>query len=236
MPTVHNGAKISEIAKNVIIAGDPLRVKHIAENFLTDAKLVSSVRNMYAYTGFYNNKPITVMGHGMGMPSLAIYVEELFSVYHVENIIRTGSAGGIGANNNLFDVVIGTNCLTNSNIGKFLGYNKKSVECSLPLFEQVLKTSNFKSDKSIKIGNVFTSDVFYVSNPKIYKKFIKQKCICCEMESYALYALAHLHNKNAISLLTISDIIGEEQKTTVEEREKCFNKMINLALETLTSL
>ena len=233
MSTVHNNAKVDEIAENVIMPGDPLRAKYIAENFLKDAKLVSTVRNMFCYTGEYNGKKITVMGSGMGMPSMAIYAEELFSHYGAKNIIRVGSAGAIDERLKLFDVIIVKNAHTTSNFGKQLGIGgAKKLPSSKNLFNLAIKYS--KNNNRAFVGDVLTTDVFYDPYDEYTQKTYQGK-LAVEMETFGLFAVAKKCGKNAMSILTISDIVEKNVSTSAEQREKSFMQMVELALKILTN-
>ena len=233
MATVHNSANVGDIAKDVLMAGDPLRAKFIAENFLENVKLVNSVRNMFCYTGTYKGKPISVMGSGMGMASIAIYSHELYAFYGVENIIRVGSCGAISKGLDLFDIIICDKAYTNSNIGKFIGDGfKDNIESSRVLFEKAKRKIN--GDKNCFVGNVFSSDIFYTNDSDNSNEYFeKLGCLGVEMESFALFAEAKRNNKNALTILTVSDVIGEDKKTTPKERETSFVKMMEVALEIL---
>ena len=233
MSTVHNNAKVGEIAENVIMPGDPLRAKFIAETFLKDAKLVNTVRNMFCYTGEYNGKKISVMGSGMGMPSMAIYAEELFNHYGAKNIIRVGSAGAIDERLKLLDVIIVKNAHTTSNFGKQLGIgNKRKLSNSKPLFDLAKKLS--KKNQRVFVGDVLTTDVFYDPYDEYTKKTYQGK-LAVEMETFGLFAVAKKCGKNAMSILTISDIVNKDEKTTSLQREKSFDEMVQLALNILTN-
>ena len=232
MSTVHNNAKVGEIAENVIMPGDPLRAKFIAENFLKNAKLVNTVRNMFCYTGEYNGKTISVMGSGMGMPSMAIYAEELYNHYGAKNIIRVGSAGGIDDRLKLLDVIIVKNAHTTSNFGKQLGIgSSKKLASSKPLFNLAKKCA--KNNQRVFVGDVLTSDVFYDPYDEYTKKTYENK-LAVEMETFGLFAVAKKCGKNAMAILTISDIVNKNEATSSEQREKSFMDMVKLALDVLT--
>lgn len=231
MPTPHNMAKVGEIAENCIIVGDPLRAKFIVENFIPDAKLVNTVRNMYCYTGTYNGKPISVMGHGMGMASISIYVHELYAFYGVKNIIRAGSCGAINPKLKLFDVIVAQNAYTNSNIGEQLGVGEMRV---LPASSNLLEKSKQFAKNDEYFGDVLSSDVFYTPNNDETDKYAKLGCLAVEMEAFALYAEAKIHGTSALTILTVSDIVGVKEETTSEQRRTGFAKMAELALKILT--
>ena len=234
MPTPHNQAKFGEIAKNVLMPGDPLRAKFIAETFLENIKLVNSVRNMLAYTGEYKGKEITVMASGMGMPSIGIYSYELYSQYGVENIVRVGSAGAYTDKLNLFDVVLAESAWSESSFAKTQnGYDKDTTYPDGELNEKIIETAK-KLDIPLHLEKIHSSDVFYTeANVDGYKEInAKHGCECVEMESFALFHNAKVLGKKAACLLTISDSFTSEQKATPEERQTAFINMMKIALET----
>lgn len=234
MPTPHNQAKFGEIAKNVLMPGDPLRAKFIAETFLENIKLVNSVRNMLAYTGEYKGKEITVMASGMGMPSIGIYSYELYSQYGVENIVRVGSAGAYTDKLNLFDVVLAESAWSESSFAKTQnGYDKDTTYPDGELNEKIIETAK-KLNIPLHLEKIHSSDVFYIEpNVDGYKEInAKHGCECVEMESFALFHNAKVLGKKAACLLTISDSFTSEQKATPEERQTAFINMMKIALET----
>ena len=234
MPTPHNQAKFGEIAKNVLMPGDPLRAKFIAETFLENIKLVNSVRNMLAYTGEYKGKEITVMASGMGMPSIGIYSYELYSQYGVENIVRVGSAGAYTDKLNLFDVVLAESAWSESSFAKTQnGYDKDTTYPDRELNEKIIETAK-KLNIPLHLEKIHSSDVFYTEpNVDGYKEInAKHGCECVEMESFALFHNAKVLGKKAACLLTISDSFTSEQKATPEERQTAFINMMRIALET----
>ena len=234
MPTPHNQAKFGEIAKNVLMPGDPLRAKFIAETFLENIKLVNSVRNMLAYTGEYKGKEITVMASGMGMPSIGIYSYELYSQYGVENIVRVGSAGAYTDKLNLFDVVLAESAWSESSFAKTQnGYDKDTTYPDGELNEKIIETAK-KLNIPLHLEKIHSSDVFYTEpNVDGYKEInAKHGCECVEMESFALFHNAKVLGKKAACLLTISDSFTSEQKATPEERQTAFINMMKIAHET----
>lgn len=234
MPTPHNQAKFGEIAKNVLMPGDPLRAKFIAETFLENIKLVNSVRNMLTYTGEYKGKEITVMASGMGMPSIGIYSYELYSQYGVENIVRVGSAGAYTDKLNLFDVVLAESAWSESSFAKTQnGYDKDTTYPDGELNEKIIETAK-KLNIPLHLEKIHSSDVFYTEpNVDGYKEInAKHGCECVEMESFALFHNAKVLGKKAACLLTISDSFTSEQKATPEERQTAFINMMKIALET----
>lgn len=235
MPTPHNEANLGDIAKTVIMPGDPLRAKYIAENFLQNTKLVNSIRGMFAYTGTYKGKKITVMAHGMGMPSISIYSYELYKFYEVENIIRIGSCGGYSPELNLFDIILAENTFSESNFA--LTYNNDNchiVSSSKELNDIIISTSNNINIPIIK-GNTMCSDFFdsYLDDIKPLLSRVPENfnIISAEMEAFALFYIAKNLNKKAACLMSVVDSKYIERIATTEEREKGLNNMITLALE-----
>lgn len=233
MATPHISANVRDIAPLVVMSGDPLRVKHIADKYLKNVKQVNKVRNMFAYTGEYKGKRITVMGHGMGMGSACIYFHELFNVYKVNKIIRVGSCGALKEGLKLFDTIIVNSAMTDSNIGKLLGINKTKLPSDQNLLINAIKIADVGNDSTVKVGDVYTSDVYYTPNNNANEKYKKKGAYGVEMESFGLFATALLAKKQALSIMTVSNIIGDPKETSSEEREKGFNKMIEIALETI---
>lgn len=234
MPTPHNQAKVGEIAKNVLMPGDPLRAKFIADTFLTNVRLVNTVRNMFAFTGEYKGKEITVMASGMGMPSIGIYSYELYSQYGVENIVRVGSAGAYTDKLDLFDVVLAESAWSESSFAKTQnGYDKDVTYPDAELNEKIMKTAE-RLEIPVHLDRIHSSDVFYTeSNVDGYNEIsAKHGCTCVEMESFALFHNAKVLGKKAACLLTISDSFTSEKKATAEERQTAFVNMMKIALET----
>ena len=229
--TPHINADKGDFAKTVLMPGDPLRSKFIAENFLQDVKLVNEVRCAYGYTGKYKGHEISVMTSGMGMPSMGIYSYELFNFYDVENIIRVGSAGAIADGLEIFDIIAANSASTNSNFAKNLDiHGNFAPVASFELLRNCEKAAS-QNNQKIHIGLIFTSDHFY-DYSKDAESFKKLNILGVEMETAALYINAARFNKNALSLLTVSDIPGKEIEISSEQREKGFSDMICLALET----
>ena len=232
--TPHNEAQKGEIAKTVLMPGDPLRAKYVAETFLTDIKLVNKVRNVFAYTGLYKGKEVTIMASGMGMPSIGIYSYELYNFYDVENIIRIGSAGAYTDKLNLYDIVLATDVYSLSSFAKVQGYESDVIDADKTLNEKIRSTS-VRLNKKIVEGRVYSSDVFY-GNADINYLYNEKKCLCVEMESFALFYNAKKLNKKAACILTISDNLITKEETTSEERQNAFKDMMELALETAINL
>ena len=228
--TPHNEAKLGDIAKTVLMPGDPNRAKYVAENFLEDAKLVNKVRGIFAYTGTYKGKEVTVMASGMGMPSIGIYSYELYKFYDVENIIRIGTAGSYSEDLKVFDIVLVDEAYTRSTYAKIQGYEPDTIKSS----EKINKVIKDTSTGNINIGKVYSTDVFYTDED--IKNLTDIGCICTEMESFALFYNAYKLGKNAACILTISDNLVNHEEVTAEQREKSLNEMITLALESVIKL
>ena len=231
--TPHNEAEKNEIAKTVIMPGDPLRAKYIAENYLQDYKLVNKVRNMYAYTGKYEGKDVTVMASGMGMPSIGIYSYELFKFYDVDKIIRVGSAGSYTKDLNLYDVVLVNGCYSESSFAKTQNGCEDNMMYASDNLNFYIKQAANEFNIPITIANVHSSDVFYKEKDNYKELYEKYGCMCVEMESFALFHNANVLNKKAACILTISDNLVTNERATTEERQNSFNKMIELALKSL---
>ena len=235
MSTPHNEAKIGEIAKTVIMPGDPLRAKYIAENFLEDYKLVNSVRGIYAYTGKYKGKEITIMASGMGMPSMGIYCYELYKVYEVENIIRIGSCGAYKPELKLFDIVLSENVFSESNFALTLN----NEDCHIATADSTLNNIIIDTSKEINL-NIFTGNTLCTDAPDFYMVDVNQfmtrvpnnfNPISAEMEAFALFYVAKFFNKKSACLMSVVDSPYIKQIATAEERQTGLNNMITLALE-----
>lgn len=228
--TPHNEAKKEDIAKIVIMPGDPKRAQYIAETYLTDIKLVNEVRGMYAYTGYYKGKRITIMASGMGMPSMGIYSYELFKFYDVDVIIRVGSMGAYDNNLDLYDVVLATESYSESTFAKVQNGTESNILLSdVSLNEKILLTAN---QMNIKVypGRVYSTDVFYAEKKDIDYMNNTLKCLGAEMETFALFHNAKSLGKKATAILTVSDHIRTGKETTSEERETAFRNMMEIAL------
>lgn len=233
--TPHNEAKLNEIAKTVLMPGDPLRAKMIAEEYLEDYKLVNSVRNMYAYTGTYKGVLVTVMASGMGIPSIGIYSYELYDKYNVENIIRIGSAGAYTDKLNLYDTILVCDSYSESTYGKLLdNYQDNTVEPSFELNKKIEEAAKKLNKKLIK-GKTHSSDCFYGS-ADIRDLYENKHCICVEMESYGLFVNAKKLKKRAACLLTVSDNLITKEETSAKERQNAFKDMIEIALDSVKDL
>ena len=230
--SVHIAAKNGEIADTVLLPGDPKRAKWIAENFLENAVCYTDIRGILGFTGTYKGKRISVQGTGMGIPSISIYITELMKDYGVKTLIRVGSAGSYQEEVKIRDIVVALSTSTDSNINnrRFKGASFAPT-VNFDLLSKVLKTAEEKNIK-IKAGNILTSDEFYNDDPTYFKKWAEFGVLAVEMETAALYTLASKYKAKALSILTISDSLVSPEITSSEEREKTFNEMIELALET----
>jgi len=231
--TPHNEANKGDIAKTVLMPGDPLRAKFIAETFLEDYKLVNQVRNVYAYTGTYKGKPVTVMASGMGMPSIGIYSYELFKFYEVDTIIRVGSAGAYTDKLNLYDIVLAKGAYSESSFAKAQnGEEKNILYGNEELNNHIMETAK-KLNINVHYNNIHSSDIFYKENDNFKELYKVYGCCCVEMESFALFHNANVLGKKAACILTISDNLVTHKETTPEERQNSFKQMIELALESI---
>ena len=232
--TVHNGAKLEDIAKTVLMPGDPLRAKMIAESYLDNYKLVNNVRGMLAYTGFYKGKRITVMASGMGIPSMGIYSYELYKFYDVDNIIRIGTCGSLVKDLNLYDIVVACESYSESTYGVCYGDTSEIMSGSEYLITKASEEA-IKLNKKITKVRANTSDTFYAESD-IDDLVNNKGCSVIEMETFGLYFNAKLLNKNAIALFTVSDNLITKEETTSAERQNAFTDMIELALSLAINL
>ena len=235
MSTPHISAEKGDFAKTVLMPGDPLRAKFIAETFLTDAKLVNNVRGVQGYTGSYQGIPVSVMASGMGIPSMGIYSYELFNFYDVDNIIRIGSAGAMRADLKLMSVVAAMGACTDSNYPRQYDVNGVfSPIADFTLLETAVSAAR-EMDVELTVGNVACSEIFYDNSGKLLN-WAKLGVLCAEMESVSLYCNAAAAGKRALTLLTISDNIVTEEKLSAEERQLGFTKMMEIALKTAVKM
>lgn len=233
IPTPHIGAKENEIAKVVLMPGDPLRAKYIAETFLENPVCFNTVRNMFGYTGTYNGVKISVMGSGMGQPSIGIYSYELFAFYGVEAIIRIGSAGSYVPELAVYDCVLASHAYSESNYAKVQCGDDSDILYPDAHLNEVLLASAKDLNLELKLGGVHSADVFYRQGNSDYITPIinDKKCGCVEMESFALFSNAKVLNKRATCMLTISDSFVTKEATSAEERQTSFTTMMKIALE-----
>lgn len=231
--STHIGAKKEDIAETVLLPGDPLRAKWIAETFLEDVVCYNEVRGMYGYTGTYKGKKVSVQGTGMGVPSISIYVNELIRDYGVKNLIRVGTAGSYREDVKVRDVILAMSSSTTSGINRLRF--KGADYAPTASFELLMKAYKAAEEKGIKVkgGNVLTADEFYGDNFEDYKKWAEFGVLCVEMETAGLYTIASKFGVNALTILTISDSLVTGEATTSEERQTTLKEMIEVALETL---
>ena len=237
MSTPHNEANIGDIAKNVIMPGDPLRAKYIAEKFLDDYKLVNQVRGMYAFTGHYKGIEVTIMASGMGMPSMGIYSYELFKFYNVENIIRIGSCGAYKPDLKLFDIILSENVFSEGNFALTLNNDNCHIVNSSNILNEKLEKSAHELNIDIVSGNTVCTDCFDVYMTDV-NKFLSRipenfNPVSAEMEAFALFYVAKLLNKNASCLMSVVDSKFIKDVATTEQREKGLDDMILIALNSL---
>lgn len=229
--TPHNEARKEDIAKVVLMPGDPLRAKFIAENFMDNYKVVNSVRGMLAYTGEYKGKRITVMGHGMGIPSVGIYSYELFKFYDVDAIIRIGSCGSYKKDVKVLDVLLVDNAYSESTYALVQsGFTGNMTKSSDELNEKIKETAK-EMNLDVRFSNIHSSDVFYSDTTNIEELTEKYGCSAVEMESFGLFHNANVLNKKAACILTVSDSLVEKAELTADERRTSMTNMIKLALE-----
>lgn len=229
--SIHIGAKENQIANTVLLPGDPLRAKYIADNYLENAICYNEVRGMYGFTGDYKGKRVSVQGTGMGVPSISIYVNELITSYNVKNLVRIGTCGAMQNDIQIRDVILAMSASTDSNINK-IRFNGRDFAptASFKLLHKAYEAAKNK-DMSVKVGNVLTSDTFYDDNPDSWKIWARFGVMAVEMETAALYTLAAKYGVDALSVLTVSDSIVTGEGTSSQEREKTFMKMVEIALE-----
>lgn len=230
IPTPHNTAKKGDIAKKVLLPGDPLRAKYIAETYLEDPVCFNTVRNMFGFTGKYKGKEVSVMGSGMGMPSMGLYSYELFNFYDVDKIIRIGSAGALQDDINVMDIVIAMGTCTDSNYAS--QYNLPGTFAPTASYELLARAVEVAKEQGtpVHVGNVVSSDVFYADDPSSSDSWRKMGVLCAEMECAALYMNAARAKKQALGILTISDHMYRHEAISTEARQTSFNKMMEIAL------
>ncbi len=230
-PTPHIEAKPGDFAKTVLLPGDPLRAKYVADNYLENVKQVNSVRNMLGFTGTYKGKPISVMGSGMGMPSIGIYSYELFNFYDVDNIVRIGSAGSISENCRVHDIVLAQGACTTSSWQEMYRLQGNFA----PIADWSLLNSAYRTAErlglKVVVGNCLSEDAFYDADPEAWKRWAEMGVLCLEMEAAALYMNAAKAGKKALGIFTISDEIYSGRALSSADRQTGFRKMMELALE-----
>ena len=235
-PTPHINATPEDFGKTVLMPGDPLRAKFIAENFLTDARLVNNVRGIHGYTGTYKNTKVSVMASGMGMPSIGIYSYELYNFFGVENILRVGSAGALQTSVQVRDLILGMGASTNSAYGTQYGLGGTFAPiCSYELLKVAVAESE-KIGARYHVGNLLSSDVFYNADPNFNQKWIEMGVLGVEMEAAALYMNAAKAKKRALAICTVSDHIITGASLDSEARQNSFTEMMEVALNTAVAM
>lgn len=233
MSTPHIEANNGDFAKTVLMPGDPLRAQYIAENFLDNAVKVTGVRNMYGFTGTYKGKPVSIMGSGMGIPSMSIYARELIVSYGVENLIRIGTCGGIGSDIKIRDVIFAQGASTDSNVNRarVRGYDFSAIAD----FDLLVNGVNAAKELGIKakVGNVFTTDTFYQADNTFYQELDKLGMLAVDMETAGMYGVAAEYGAKAMALFTVSDHVITGEATPSDERQSTFNEMVKIALESV---
>ena len=231
--TPHIEARKEDVASIVIMPGDPLRAKYIAEKYLENYQLINQVRGMLGYTGYYKDKRVTVMASGMGNPSMGIYSYELFKFYDVDTIIRVGSCGAYTKNLNLYDLILVEESFSISSYAfDQSGYEEKIIASSKLINEKIIKKAS-ELNIDLNVGRIHCSDVFYKDNNPFKELYEKYNCLATEMETFALFSNAKYLNKKATCILTVSDNLETKEETTSAERQTSFTKMIELALESI---
>jgi purine-nucleoside phosphorylase len=232
MSTPHNSANKGDIAKIVLMPGDPLRAKFVAETFLDDPVEFNHVRGMLGYTGTYKGHKVSVMGSGMGMPSIGIYSYELFKFYDVDAIIRIGTTGAMVPEVHIYDIVLAKNAYSKSTYAQVQNGDMEEIQWPDEALNEEIRKSAAKLGYPMVEGTISSSDVFYIDTPEFDPNYAKYGCVCAEMESFALFHNAKALGKKAACLLTVSDSIVTGEETTAEERQLAFTKMMEIALET----
>lgn len=233
--SIHIGAAAGAVAPQVLLPGDPLRAKWIAETFLDDARCYSEVRGMYGYTGTWQGRPVSVQGSGMGQPSLAIYVNELFSEYDVRSVIRVGSCGALTDKVALRDIVLGSGACTDSSMNRirFEGLDYAPV-ADFDLLREAHAAARDRDD--VHVGLIFSGDSFYGPRPDLTARMAEYGALVVEMEASALYTLAAKYGRRALAICTVSDHIVTGEETTTQEREQTFGDMVEIALRTFAAV
>jgi purine-nucleoside phosphorylase len=234
--STHIGAQPGEIAERVLMPGDPLRAKWIAETFLEDAKCYSTVRGMYGFTGTYQGIRVSVQGSGMGMPSASIYAHELINDYGVNTLIRVGSCGALSTDLKLRDVIAASGASTDSNMNRmrFDGLIDYAPVADFGLLRTAVETAE-RRGVAMRVGPILAADAFYTDRPDLYDALANYGVLAVEMESAALYTIAARHRARALTILTVSDHIKTGERTSAEDREQTFREMVEIALDTAIS-
>ena len=233
MATKHMNAAPGDFATTVLMPGDPLRAKYIADNWMDDVRRVTDVRNMWGFTGSYKGMPVSVMAHGMGIPSASIYCQELIGEYGVRRVIRVGSCGTTHPNVKLRDVIIGMGASTDSGVNRmrFGGFDFAAL-ATFSLVQNAVRAAQAQ-DVSYHVGNIFSADLFYTPQPEMFDVMAKYNILGVEMEAAGIYPIAAEHGAEALAICTVSDDIVSGAALTSDERQNTFDEMINVAMETV---
>jgi len=233
MPTPHISAQPGEFAEAVLLPGDPLRARHIAERHLEDARQVNAVRNMLGFTGTYRGMPVSVMGTGMGIPSASIYASELIDVYGVRRLVRVGSCGGVGEGIALRDVVLAAGACTDSQVNRArYGGQDFAAIADFGLLRAAAEAAE-QAGVSVRVGNVHSADLFYDPRPTQLDMFHRMGVLAIEMEAAGLYGVAAERGARALGIMTVSDLVPSGEQTSSDERERTFDDMVTIALDAL---
>ncbi|MEA3303282.1 MAG: purine-nucleoside phosphorylase [Pseudomonadota bacterium] len=235
MATPHINAEDGAFAETILLPGDPLRAKYIAETFMDDIRQVTDVRNMFGFTGSYQGKPVSVMGTGMGIPSCSIYATELITEYGVKNLIRVGSCGAVSTDIKLLDVIIGMGASTDSKVNRirFNGHDFAAL-ADYELLRKAVEAAKARGVDA-RVGNIFSADLFYTPEENAFDLMEKYNILGCEMEAAGLYGVAAEYGAKALCILTVSDQIRTGEKATAEERQTSFNDMLQIALDSVVA-
>lgn len=235
MATPHINAEDGAFAETILLPGDPLRAKYIAETFMDDVKQVTDVRNMFGFTGSYRGERVSVMGTGMGIPSCSIYATELITEYAVKNLIRVGSCGAVSTEIKLLDVIIGMGACTDSKVNRirFNGHDFAAI-ASYDLLRKAVESAKARGVDA-RVGNIFSADLFYTPEVNAFDLMEKYNILGVEMEAAGLYGVAAEYGANALCILTVSDQIRSGEKATAEERQTSFNDMLQIALDSVVA-
>jgi purine-nucleoside phosphorylase len=235
MPTPHISAQPGDLAEAILLPGDPLRAKYIAEHFIDDARQVNAVRNMLGFTGTYRGMPVSVMGTGMGIPSASIYATELIKDYGVRRLIRVGSCGGLGPDIRLRDVVLAAGACTDSQVNRarYDGQDFAAI-ADFGLLRAAADAAS-RAGVEVKVGNVHSADLFYDPRPTQLEMFARMGVLAIEMEAAGLYGVAAEFGARALGIMTVSDLVPSGEQTSSDERERTFGEMVTIALEALVA-
>ena len=235
MPTPHISAEPGAFAEAVLLPGDPLRARYIAEQFLDDAHEVTAVRNMLGFTGAYHGMPVSVMGTGMGIPSASIYATELVKEYGVRRLVRVGSCGGVGEGIGLRDVVLAAGACTDSQVNRArYGGQDFAAIADFALLRAAADAAD-RAGVAVRIGNVHSADLFYDPRSTQLDMFRRMGVLAIEMEAAGLYGVAAEHGARALGIMTVSDLVPSGEQTSSDERERTFGEMVTIALEALVA-